>query len=752
MPFSAVTCLSYTGTTPLGGIINLYSDVDSFTSAFTTNINLSAITGNECPYYISNVPDGTTQIRIFDTTTGCYCDIPIQDNDLCVTCDLDFNSYSASTIGRLVAGNLTGSCQANITDYRIFWYETGDTTNPMYISGFGSEFIPYSFTHPLTGSTAIFAQAGTYVPVIDKVKISGLTFSQTGGTGLIPAELECFTATTVTVDAFTCDNGDGTSDDANYEHMVSFSGAAAGVTPQSLDATFLLTATTNYFAWKFRGFAVEDRLRLTYVGSAYTEELLLEDIVIGSNQPASNFNLNLIPKTADPFSPNYFVKKVICLTGLTKNINDTIRLEVIPNSANTQTNWDFYFTCLNSFDQSPCIITNQPYKISASTITSTTGLCNTNTIQFTVSGCARNSEDFTKYFISGYNLGNMLVSSNYQNFGAFPSTGTMINLSGLLKGNSILAPFSSVRIVTLLCATPTTNTITYSKYVSGSTVGVIDMEFSNIVDFNTYYNSFLTCFTGTTTFSPTNICATSSGAWSGTPSDPTDIRYYRYFRLGIPSNTGSTNCGDGTTTKIFTIHPSTNVTSGTTGPNYTLRFTMPTITNGLTYDPLCNISGTIQSAFVDIINNSATGTSNNFTGTTLTGSKYTDPFYQVSLACSGVTSISAATFTGEVDIPKYLNETIIYTGITPTIVNSLSAETFNFTYPRFTEISSPNNTSYYRRYQYSYPIILNNPSDFRDFEIYANSITGGTLGTSSLIYSYTGSTSTSTIHDPSYFI
>ena len=232
----------------------------------------------------------------------------------------------------------------------------------------------------------------------------------------------------------------------------------------------------------------------------------------------------------------------------------------------------------------------------------------------------------------------------------------------------------------------------------------------------------------------------------------TTLVYYRYFALGIPSNTGSTNCGDGTTTLNYFIHPSTNVTSGTSGPNQTLKFTMPTITNGLTYDPLCNISATIQANFVNAINNSSTGTSNNFTGTTLTGSKYTNPFYQVRSACSGVTSSSAVTINGLVDIPKYLNETIVYTGTTPTLVNSLSAQTFNFSYPRFTEVAQSSNLSYYRRYQFSYISVLNNPSDFRDFQIYANSFTGGTLGTSSLIYSYTGATSASTIHDPSYFI
>jgi hypothetical protein len=750
MPFSAVTCLSYTGSTPLGGIINLYSDVDSFASAFTTNINLSAITGNECPYYINNVPDGTTQIRIFDIGTGCYCDLPVQDNNLCVTCDLDFNSYSASTIGRLVAGNLTGSCEANITDYRIFWYETGDTTNPVYISGFGSEFIPYSFTHPLTGSSAIFAQAGTYKPVIDKVKISGLTFSQTGGTGTIPAELECFTATTVSVDAFTCDNGDGSSDDPNYEHRVSFSGAAAGVTPQTLDGTFLLTATTNYFAWKFRGFAVEDRLRLTYFGSAYTVPLIIEDMVFGSNPPDSDFSLNKLPKSATTTNQNFFVKKVTCLTGITQTTNDYIRLEVIPNSANTQTNWDFYFTCLNSFDQNTCIVDNQPYKILASTINSATGTCNSNVISFTLSGCAINSDDFSKYFITEDLGQNILRTANYGFFATYQLSGALIPRQVNLNVGSINFNLTTPKQVPLVCSTPSVNTITYSKYVSGSTTGILDIEFSNISDFNVYYNSYNSVLTGSSSL--IGVCSTSTGAWSGTPTDPTDIRYYRYYRLGIPSNTGSTNCGDGTTTKDFYIHPSTVVTTGMSGPNYTMSITMPTIVNGLTYDPLCDISGFVDANIVNRINNSATGTSSNFTGTTLTSSKYTDPFYEVGIGCSGLTNVSAATITGNMSIPKYFNETIIYTGTTPTIVNSLSASTFDFSYPRFSETPVFNNLNNYGKFVYRYPVILNNPSDFRDFEIYAQAYSGNTLGSQTLIYSYTGSTGLSTQHDPSYFI
>jgi hypothetical protein len=744
MSFSAVTCLTYTGTTTLGGTLNLYSDTDSYTTAFQTNINLSAITGNECPYYINNVPDGTTQIRIFDNGTGCYCDIPVQSNDLCVSCDLDFNAYSASTVGRIVAGDLTGLCDPSITDYRIYWYNTGDTTTPIFTSGFGTEYQPYSFTHPLIGSSAIFAPAGTYIPIIDKIKLSGLTFSQTGGTGNIPAELDCFTATTVTVDYFTCDNGGTSSDDPNYEHRVQFSGAAAGVTPQTLFSDFLFTGTTNYFAWKFCGFAVEDRLRLTYSGSAYSEPIIIEDIIAGSNLSTSDFSLNKIPKSADTISSDIYIKKVSCLTGLTRNINDTLRLEVIPNSANTQTNWDFYFQCLNTFDQNPCIISNSPYKISASTITSTTGSCNTNNISYFVSGCTIGSDDFSKYIAN--NSGNVLNGANYANFQAYNSSNLIQLFTVNLRINSSLFDNTFLKSVALICSTPNTDIIEYKKYVSGGTIGIIDMTFNNISNLNHYYNSYLSVISGSTTLG--GICASSSGAWSGTPTDSGDIRYYRYFSLGIPSNTGSTNCGDGTTTLSYNIHPSSVVTTGTSGPDYTMRLTMPTVVNNMT-DP-CITAGTQNK--VNVINSSSTGTSNNFTGTTLTGSKYVDPFYVVLVSCSATTTLSATTLQGNISYPKYLNETITYTGSTPTIVNSLSAQTFDFSYPRFTEVPQPFNLSFYYRYQFYYHTVLNNPSDFRDFEIYANSFTGGTTGSDSLIYSYTGATATSTIHDPSYFI
>ena len=77
MSLSASTCLTYTGTTPLGQTLYVFSNVDAYSTYFTT-IPLSAITGNNCPYLITGIPDGTTSIRLQDYATGCCVTNPMQ--------------------------------------------------------------------------------------------------------------------------------------------------------------------------------------------------------------------------------------------------------------------------------------------------------------------------------------------------------------------------------------------------------------------------------------------------------------------------------------------------------------------------------------------------------------------------------------------------------------------------------------------------------------------------------------------------
>jgi hypothetical protein len=736
MSFSAVTCLTYTGSTPLGSVMNLYSDVDGYTTPFQTGVLLTDLTGAQCPYYIDNVPDGTTIIRIYDPSTGCSVDFDVRSNDVCQTCDLNFDVLSAETVSKIVAGNLTGSCEENITDYLVYWYETGNTVTPAYITGYGTEFTPYSFTHPLTGSSEIFAQAGTYEPVIQKVILSGLTFTIDGEEGTIPAELnDCFG--NVVVNPLTCSNGDGSSDLPQYEHRVNFAGATSGVPPTTLDATFQLDPTTNYIPYRFQGQSVPDRLTISYVGTNYGDPIILEDMEFGSQLPNTIFKNLVLPKSADTST---FVKKVLTLTGITRSVDDYLIIQVTPNSGNTQTNWDFYCGCLETFDQNVCFNNNEPFKIIYSSITTSLNACNTNNIQYLTSGCTLDtSTDFYKYI---YDSSTSLSFYSFVNF-----YGNNNNISNLFVNKPQITAFGGF-ISNRVCSSANTNTITHNKYVNSFTnEGEINIESDSIEDISTYYNSYLNAINKVGT-----LCGTMQ-TFSGTPYDNTQIEYYRYFRFSFPSATGIQNCGaDGVTPKEFYIHPSTVVTTGITGSNYYFNMTIPTVTMGFADNPTCSWTAYVKTNIVDVINNSSTGTSNNYTGTTNTGSRYVDSFLSLTYSCTAVTSNSATTSTGLVQYPKYLNETIPFSG--GTIIPSLSAYTLSSFYnPNIFEFNSiSGNVPNYQRYNYYYIQKLNNPLDYRDFEIYAAQYTGITSGSEILIYGYTGSTSSSTIYDPTYFV
>jgi hypothetical protein len=182
MSFSASTCITNTGTSQLGPTLFFYSDTNGFQSSFGSAPTLS-LTGENCPYIMENIPDGTTIVRIIDPTTNCCLDINLESSDLCNICNLDFDVYETQTVSEIVAGNLIGSCDDNISDYIINWYGPGEgSTNLAFTSGYGTEFqdIGWDWTHPLTGSQSPLVEAGIYTPVIDRVIVNGTAFSLTG--------------------------------------------------------------------------------------------------------------------------------------------------------------------------------------------------------------------------------------------------------------------------------------------------------------------------------------------------------------------------------------------------------------------------------------------------------------------------------------------------------------------------------------------------------------------------------------------
>jgi len=348
MPFSAATCITFnpqfqSSTGPFNIYVNNDYDSDPINEF---PIPLSLLSGINCPYIIE-VPDGTTTLGLRQEN-DLYCiTIDIQNNDICSNCNLGFSNYSATTVTRVSCGVLTGTCQ-NITSYYINWYGPDDITTLQFTSGFGPDYdTEWNIPHPFTGISAVPVNEGDYTPIIQKITINGLKYSNTGEDGYILFDGNCLQTTTV--EPLTCNNRTNTSTNSPfsaYSHNVFFE-STSGQIPQPVKLTYVISNTTKYMAISFCGFANNDRLTIKLKGSHYgTTEIGLEDVLIGTDIP-TDFSPTIFPKLANPTYPSQFYTKIITLTGLTINDNDKLLITVTPN--NNITKWNLYMSCLEDY-------------------------------------------------------------------------------------------------------------------------------------------------------------------------------------------------------------------------------------------------------------------------------------------------------------------------------------------------------------------------------------------------------------------
>jgi len=715
MAFSISTCLTNKGTSD--GPYDIYSNIDGYDTPFLTNVLSANLFGDNCPYIIDNVPDNTTSIKIIETTTNCCVIVEIQSNELCIVCDIYFDIYVRENVGKITAGNLTGSCENQITDYKISWYGPDSVEDIAFTSGFGNEFGPYDLTHPLTGTSSPTALAGIYKPVIDIIKINGLDFTKDGGNGTIQSELDCFETTTVEVFPFTCDNG---TEVGNYTHRVNFN-ASFGVTPLTLKSTFKLDPTINYFAWKFRGFTVPDTLKITFYGEAYSEPILLEFYTVGSELVRDNFNT--FPRLVDTDTD---LQKVTNLSNFVINENDYLLLEVIPNSNNPQTNWDFYFTCLTDFDCYVCQdqYINDPNKIISSSIITTLQDCDRVRIRFDFSGCTFNDYALTDiYKYAG--------SSGRRTF--FLGDSLIFNSDLYYEQTSCSSGGSGS---SRLCSLPNNNIITFEKTVVNN-IGVINMTFTDVNDLNAYYTSYIN--------RKNSEINRTVNPWI---DDPNIINYYRYLTLEIPDTVGNNLCGDGVTYLHFPVHLSSTPISGTTNDLYTLTIPMPTIQGGLLTFSECELFCTSRlSAMVNTINISSTGTTNNISFTNNKGSRFITPFNFLNTFSIATRQALSGTVGGGYSSDERLNRTLPVSGNTYSIIPSLTGFTCDISDKgEITSIGRVVRTSSYR-------VNLTDPNNLRSFEIRANEIINGALQTTNypiLVLTYVDGVIT--FSDPNYVI
>jgi hypothetical protein len=708
MSFSTSFCLTNIGNLPSNTTLSFYSNADGYTVPFQTTVPLFSVTGNNCPFTLTGVYDGTTIIKVQTSTGNCCAVIDITPNDPCTFCNLGFDQFSASTIGRIVAGNLTGSCDANITDYVIDWKETSNPNIVVFTSGKGTTFLPYGYTHPLTGINSYLVPPGVYKPYLKKIRINGVNYSDTVLTGFVQADLDCFQPISVTVTPLTCSNGTLTNND--YTHLIEFSGASQGIIPSTIQQVFQLSSNTNYFAWKFWGYDISDTLKITYYGSNYNNTpIILEYWNVGNNNDINNtYYLNTFPKTAKTFDDSTSdsgqgFKKVTCLSGITRSVNDYLIIEVIPNQTNSKTNFKLTTKCLTSFNCDTCFdnFYNNGIKIIQSSVIGTNLGCNQNQVSFRLSGCSESqlsTSDLYKYcktepYTTPSTMGYVL-----------PDTNGCVFYNEIFTYNVKSCSNGTLNNQGTVCSIPTTGQIiTFSKNNSGpGGIGNVYMTFTSISDFNAHYNSYLSLLN-----SP-----------NGNPTDPTTPQWYRYYVLTTPVPTNPNDpCGDTTVYREFFFHPSSVVTTGQTGNVYFMNLTMPKITKQMVFTN-CDIS--CNNSIDTIINNiSSSSDGVSFSYTNYAGNRIQYPFNKGIVFSINTQTRNSQTRSYGISYSSVLNETKPFSGNTNgtfSYIPSLSAITCSFNGFYRTSPNSLGNSTYYRSLA-QVNALLPNPLNSSDFKI-----------------------------------
>ena len=732
MPFSSSICLTNTGTLPLGSNVDIYSDYDSYSDPIQTNVSLSDLTSN-CPYILINIPDGTTQIKFQDTVSHCCYNLIIAPNNLCDLFGIQLSGFSSTTISEIVAGPLVSSVGANITDYVIDWYGPDDNTIVAFTSGFGTLFGPYNQTHPFTR----LSLSGYYAPMIRQIRINGINYSITGGTGFVQANTNCLENQTVQVYPSNClgNRQEPISNQPQYNNFYFSDGAAFNLPPETLESDFDLDFDTNYFAWSFRTEQASDTIELSFIGDNYSDPIILEYWTVGDTPTETNFLVQ--PKNVQTATGRYF-KKVTNIYPFLRSQNDKIRIKITPNPTTSRTNWELYFKCLTTFNCESCFESVQtPYKFINTSIRITPLICNEYLFQASHTGCT--NYDFYKTDLYNYTMefNGAYVGPTGPDGNSYANVFGQGVISQIVSTGNTRCVDSYITYAGNSCYFPNGGVTTFQK--TNATVGGpgnIYMTFQLLSDLEIYYFSYLN-----------NVVAEGLG----TPGDNTNLNYYRYFSLRIPiipeTDLFKPCFGDAPAVETFTIHTSSVVTTGQTGDFFWMNLTMPTVTRNISFNTCeleCN--GTVD-YFVAVINNSSTSSFNQYDFVSQIGAKFQNPvsYYSgIFLNQSGPkTGSKSATFY----INSVINNTIPMSGTSLTPIPSLSSSTCNTSVynSQYYATSLYDYTLYYKKLM-SYTINLTPTGHIQMF----NSLIASYPGL--LIYDYNLSTSAVTYSADSYFI
>lgn len=258
----------------------------------------------------------------------------------CLKANLAFQSGSSSSPGYLSVGLITGI--GTISSYVIEWHLGSPTGSIIFKSGLNPN-ETVNAIHPFTNEPVT---SGNLYAVVKYIVIDGIKYSTYPNLGQYSPDLKiCFNY--IPVSGINCANG-VTGD---YSHSYVYVNNLTFETNAARTLKFYLNSdgTTNYFAWKFIGWTVADRITISYIRLSDVENpIILSDWIIGTGSNPNNYTLE--PKQLS-YQDN--LKLVLKLSDIGHQPGDYLLINIIPRvkePTNVNTNWNLYLKCLSSYD------------------------------------------------------------------------------------------------------------------------------------------------------------------------------------------------------------------------------------------------------------------------------------------------------------------------------------------------------------------------------------------------------------------
>lgn len=262
-------------------------------------------------------------------------------------CELEFDYYETGTASVLTVGELVdvgSGSNCGFTDYVIDWYYEDDT-DIKFTTGIGSD-PDIVYTHPFIGNESIPVVGGTWKPVVRYIVVDGEKVFTTPK----PCQKWCDMAINlpeIEVNPLTCSSSVGPYE-LYYTHKLEYNCLINSVEKASQSVKFILDTdgSTLYFAWRFYGYQVSDRITITYCDVNDNEITTFEDWVVGTDVTWGVYS-----------SPRHFpgnlLNRVIVLPAYTSG--DYLLITITPSyvSGNPLTNWILYMKCLETFSCIP---------------------------------------------------------------------------------------------------------------------------------------------------------------------------------------------------------------------------------------------------------------------------------------------------------------------------------------------------------------------------------------------------------------